>query len=296
MKLPKIMLGSNPFHAVSYRSAEERKEFRRRFTGVDNVYKVMERSAELGIRGFHSYAKDVEIKAIVRLREKFGDSITVVSILPDIYGAMSRQVGGGAQDKNLAKVKMLMKNMPSLISAGMTGNLVPMVDSILKTELAFIKETKPNFILLHGTLADMACVTDQKRLLDLFKERVLKAGAIPGMTTHNLGTVYRKLGELSAHFPVIEAPFNPKGFMMQPSAERCLEIRNEASDIHFIGKKVLAGGSVDPESGLRYAYEEAKVQSTVIGIGSVSEAEETFGAAKEILGEEFSAEYDIATT
>lgn len=293
MKLPKIMLGSNPFHAVSYRSAEERKEFRRRFTSVDSVYKVMERSAELGIRGFHSYAKDVEIKAIVRLREKFGDSITVVSILPDIYGAMSRQVGGSSQDKNLAKVKMLMKNMPSLISAGMTGNLLPMVDSILKTELAFIKETKPDFILLHGTLADMACVTDQTRLLDLFKERVLKAGAIPGMTTHNLGTVYRKLKELSVHFPVIEAPFNPKGFMMQPSAEKCLEIRSEAGDIHFIGKKILAGGSVDPESGLLYAYKEAEVQSTVIGIGSVSEAEETFGTAKDILGEQFSAEYDI---
>ncbi|KPJ61375.1 MAG: hypothetical protein AMJ46_01375 [Latescibacteria bacterium DG_63] len=296
MKLPKIMLGSNPFHGVSYRSAEERKEFRRRFKDVDSVYKVMERSAELGIRGFHSYAKDVEIRAIVKLREKFGDSLTIVSILPDIYGAMSRQVGGDTQDKNLTKIKMLVKNMPSLISAGMTGNLVPMVDSILKTELAFIKETRPNFILLHGTLADMACVTDQKRLLDLFKERVLKAGAIPGMTTHNMGTVYRKLKEMSVHFPVIEAPFNPKGFMMQPSAEKCLEIRNEARDVHFIGKKILAGGSVAPESGLLYAYREAKVESTVIGIGSVSEAEETFGTAKEILGEEFDAVYDITTT
>jgi hypothetical protein len=296
MKLPKIMLGSNPFHAVSYRSAEERKEFRRRFRDVDSVYKVMERSAELGIRGFHSYAKDVEIQAIVRLKEKFGDSITVVSILPDINGAMSRQVGGATQDKNLAKVKMLVKNMPSLISAGMTGNLVPMVDSVLKTELSFIKVTRPNFILLHGTLADMACVTEQKRLLDLFKERVLKAGAVPGMTTHNLGTVYRKLKEMSIHFPVIEAPFNPRGFMMQPSVEKCLEIRREASDVHFIGKKVLAGGSVEPKSGLLYAYEEAGVQSTVIGIGSISEAEETFGAAREVLGEQFDAEYDIATS
>ncbi|UCF79358.1 MAG: hypothetical protein JSW03_03670 [Candidatus Eiseniibacteriota bacterium] len=296
MKLPRVMLGSNPFHAVSYRSADERKEYRRRFADVDSVYRVMERCAELGVKGFHSYAKDVEIKSIVRLREKYGDSITVVSILPDIYGAMSRQVGGDSQDKNLAKVKMLVKNMPSLVSAGVTGNLVPMVDSVLKTELDFIKETRPDFILLHGTLADMACVTDQKRLLELFQERVRKAGAIPGMTTHNLGTAYRKLKEMTVHFPVIEAPFNPRGFMMQPSEEKCLEIRREAGDVHFIAKKVLAGGSVEPRSGFLYAYEKAGVQSTVIGIGNVSEAEETFAAAKEILGDGFHEEYDIAAT
>ncbi|MCX5800471.1 MAG: hypothetical protein NTX17_03685 [Candidatus Eisenbacteria bacterium] len=296
MKLPKVMLGSNPFHAVSYRSTQERKEFRRRFSTVESIYKVMERSAEMGVRGFHSYAKDMEIRAIVKLREKLGDSMTVVSILPDIYGAMSRQAGGSSQDKNLAKIKMLFKNMPALMSAGMTGNLTPMVDSILKAELAFIKDTRPNFVLLHGTLVDIACVTEQKKLLVLFKERVLDAGAVPGLTTHNLGTTYNKLKEMSVHFPVIEAPFNPKGFMMQPSVEACLKVRKEAGDVHFIGKKILAGGSGDPRGGLTYAYREAGVQCTVIGIGSVSEADETFGIAKEVLGEEFSYEYDVKAT
>jgi hypothetical protein len=293
MKLPKVMLGSNPFHAVSYRSTQERKEFRRRFSTVESIYKVMERSAEIGIKGFHSYAKDMEIRAIIKMREKLGDSMTVVSILPDIYGAMSRQAGAGSQDKNLAKIKMLFKNMPALMSAGMTGNLSPMVDSILKAELGFVKETKPSFVLLHGTLADIACVTEQRKLLLLFKERVLDAGAVPGLTTHNLGTTYRKLKEMNIHFPVIEAPFNPQGFMMQPSVEACLKVRREAGDVHFIGKKILAGGSGDPRKGLLYAYREAGVQCTVIGIGSISEADETFDVAKEILGEEFSYEYDI---
>ncbi len=293
MKLPKIMLGSNPFHAVSYRSNDERREFRRRFSSVDSIYKVMERSAELGIRGFHSYAKDKEIQAIVRLREKLGDSMTVVSILPDIYGAMSRQAGEGAQDKNLAKIKLLVKNMPSLISAGITGNLLPMVESILKTELNFIRVTKPNFILLHGTLTDMACVTEQKKLLTLFKDRVLDAGAVPGLTTHNLGMTYDRLKKMELHFPVIEAPFNPNGFMMQPSVERCVEVRKEASDVCFIAKKVLAGGSVSPEDGLAYAYRVAGAQCTVIGIGSVSEADETFAAGKQVLGEEYTLQYDV---
>ncbi|MFH0777212.1 MAG: hypothetical protein V2A71_01145 [Candidatus Eisenbacteria bacterium] len=295
MKLPKIMLGSNPFHAVSYRGAEERKEFRRRFSSVESVYRVMERAADVGVTGFHSYAKDLEIRAMVKLREKLGDSMTVVSILPDIYGAMARQVGEGTQDKNLAKIKMLLKNMPALLSAGVTGNLGPMVDSILKTEIAFVRETRPNFILLHGTLTDMACVTDQKNLLVLFRDRVLQAGAVPGLTTHNLGTTYKKLKEMSLHFPVIEAPFNPRGFMMQPTPERCLEVRREASDVYFVGKKVLAGGSVDPRSGLTYAYRQAGVQSTVIGIGSAGEAEETFGVAKEVLGDEYTAQYEVTS-
>jgi hypothetical protein len=296
MRLPKVMLGSNPFHAVSYRSSQERKEFRRRFSTVESVYRVMERSAEVGIKGFHSYAKDMEIRAIIKLREKLGDSMTVVSILPDIYGAMSRQTGASSQDRNLAKIKMLFKNMPALMSAGMTGNLSPMVDSILKAELGFIKETRPNFVLLHGTLADVACVTEQKKLLLLFMERVLDAGAVPGLTTHNLGTTYKKLREMNIHFPVIEAPFNPQGFMMQPSVETCLEVRKEASDVHFIGKKILAGGSGDPRRGLLYAYREAGVQCAVIGIGSINEADETFGVAKEVLGDEFSHEYDVKVT
>jgi hypothetical protein len=89
------------------------------------------------------------------------------------------------------------------------------------------------------------------------------------------------------------APVNSKGFMMNPSMESCIEILKQERGIFFIAKKIVAGGIIPPLEAQRYVFETVGVQSAAIGIGSVSEAEETFAASREALGDRFFEEASV---
>jgi hypothetical protein len=149
MKLPRVMLGANPFHGVSYRSAMDRKEYRKRFQSSEAIFQVIERSFDLGVRGIHSFAKETENAAVLKAKEKFGDSLKIVSVVPDIYGAVKR-VTGAEDVTHATKLRLLMKSIPSVLNVGLTGNVVPLFRKPLAKELDIIRPTEPNAILLHG--------------------------------------------------------------------------------------------------------------------------------------------------
>jgi hypothetical protein len=289
--LPKMMLGANPFHGVSYLGDEYRREYRARFKTADAIAEVIDVAIEHGIRGVHAYAKETEVEAITRSREKHGENLIVVAVIPDIYGAAARETG--AETKSKSRIKLLLKNMPSLIAAGLKGDLVPLVRKTLRGEIEFIRPTRPDFILLYGAMADIACATGQKHLIEMFYEEVRNEGAVPGLATHNFVHTYNKAHEMGIPMPTVMAPLNPTGFMMNPSKVECENVLKAATDTVFIGKKVLAGGVVDPKVGLTYAFKEIGIHSVAVGIASVDEARRTFAAAREVLGDELTRGLEV---
>jgi hypothetical protein len=282
--LPSVMLGANPFHGVSYLGDEYRREYRARFKTAEAIGDVIDVAIEYGVRGVHAYAKETEVQAIADARDRHGEDLIVVAVIPDIYGAAARETGAKSKSKN--KIKMLLKNMPSLMSAGVRGDLVPLLRRILRAELAFVRPTRPDFVLLYGAMSDIACATDQRDVLEMFHDEVGREGAVPGLATHNLVNTYTKLREMGIVTPTIMAPVNPAGFMMNPSKEASEELIRAARDTVFIGKKILAGGAVSPREGLRYAFDDLGLRSVAIGIGSVDEARRTFGVARDVVGDE----------
>ncbi|MFH1502355.1 MAG: hypothetical protein ABIG03_04845 [Candidatus Eisenbacteria bacterium] len=289
--LPKVMLGANPFHGVSYMGDEYRREYRNRFRTAEAIEEVIDVAVEHGIRGVHAYAKETEVQAITRSKERHGEDLTVVAVIPDIYGAAARETG--AETKSKGKIKMLLKNMPSLVAAGLKGDLVPLMRKALRSELEFIRPTKPDFILLYGAISDIACATEQKELLEMFYEEVRREGAVPGMATHNFVHTFTKATEMGIPMPTIMAPLNPRGFMMNPSKADCERLLQNSPGTVFVGKKILAGGAVDPHEGFRYAFEDVGVESVAVGIGSVEEGRRTFAAARDVLGDTLTTGIDV---
>jgi hypothetical protein len=288
------MLGANPFHGVSHKSAELRVEYKRRFTRPEAVLEIIDRSFELGIRGVHGYCSELEIEAISRAKEKYGNELVVVSVIPDLYAAASRQLGvqvrGGA---DIQKLKSLMRNMPGLVSAGLTGNLLPLVGRSLDTELNLIKPTKPSFVILHGYLTDVVSALRQGQMISLFMDKVRKIGAVPGMATHNLVNLCSALKEMKMKLPIIMTPVNANGFMMRPSQQACVEAIRELKDTVFIAKKVLAGGVIQPLEAQKYVFDNVGVHAAALGIASADEANEAFLASKSVLGERFSEGIEV---
>jgi len=50
-----------------------------------------------------------------------------------------------------------------------------------------------------------------------------------------------------------------------------------------IALKPLEGGRISPEKAFRYLFHELDIPTTMVGVGSMDEAAETFGAAAEAL-------------
>ncbi len=119
------MLGANPFHGVSYLGDEYRREYRARFKSAEAIQEIIDLAIGHGIRGVHAYAKETEVQAIARSREKHGEDLIVVAVIPDIYGAAARETG--AETKSKGRIKLLLKNMPSLIAAGLMDGSAPSV-------------------------------------------------------------------------------------------------------------------------------------------------------------------------
>jgi hypothetical protein len=292
MKLPRIILGANPFHGISYRSRENRNQYRERFSSVDNVLKIINKSFELGVRGIHVFTTDIQIEAIVRAKEKLGDELIVVSIMPDLYSAAARQTGAKANETT-SKLKQLLKNMPALVQAGLTGDLKKIIDKVFNTEMEIVKKTHPNFILLHGFLVDIACAAGQKYGLEVFKEKVTQLGAVPGINSHNYGRTHAMLKEMNIHFPVVQTSFNARGYMMNPSRQSCIEALNNSNSVTHIAKKVLAGGVIPPVEAFKYIFNELNLPSASVGVASIEEAEETFSAASQVLGGDLSQSIEV---
>ncbi len=286
MKLPRITLGANPFHGISYRSRDDRKVYREKFASVDNVLKIIDKAFELGVRAVHVFTTDIQLEAICHAKEKYGDELIVISIMPDLYSAAARQTGA-KPNESTAKLKQLLKNMPALIQAGITGDLNKLIDKVFNTEMKIVKQTQPNFILLHGFLVDIACASGHRYGLEIFKQKAIEMGAVPGINSHNYGRTAMILKEMGIHFPIVQTSFNANGYMMNPSVESCLQAAKEANSVIHIAKKALAGGVIPPQKALNYIFNELEIPAATIGIGSIEEAEETFIAAKEVLDERF---------
>lgn len=291
MKLPRVILGANPFHGTSYLGAAKRAEYHQRFIDEGSIFEVMAASIEMGVRGLHCFAKDMEIRAVLKAKEKFGNDLKVIAIIPDVYGAMGR-LSGGQKITHGTRLRMVLQSLPNILSLGQ-GDILPLLRQVLETELDVITPIKPDVVVLHGALTDLACGNELKAPLQAFYQAVEKRGAIPGLATHHLGVIYEKLQKMALKPPLLMVPVNPKGYMMSPSQERCEQIIRQEKETIFMAKKVLAGGVIPPGPALRYAFDQVGVASVSLGIGSLAEARDSFSQAKEILGSRFAEEVDV---
>ncbi len=113
--------------------------------------------------------------------------------------------------------------------------------------------------------------------------------------THELGhRVLLGSHHLGASVPLIEGakvkkfdgyvtPANKLGVMMFPTqreAENAIKVARNGGKL-IAGVKPFGGGRIKPREALEYVYEEVRVDSCMIGVGSVEEAEEGFKIARD---------------
>ena len=139
-----------------------------------------------------------------------------------------------------------------------------------------------------GSEADFLAI----RRVDLLEElldRIHESGYRCLLGSHHLGASAELIEKRKVkRFDGYVTPVNKLGVMMFPTqrvVEDTVRRARETGKI-IVAIKPFAGGRMKPRDALNYVYKKVMVDSCMMGVGSVEEAEEDFGTARAILGME----------
>jgi len=155
---------------------------------------------------------------------------------------------------------------------------IVIVGSILPGEvnesLERLKDLNAIAVLLHGAISDTLNESIIKYLLT--KLKILFP--LTGIVTHTPGRTIPWFIEKNFEFDLILAPLNMAGIFMDIPPEKAIDLyKNVGKPI--IGKKILAGGRLNPKEALTFASQSKCLDGVALGVASFEEAEETFKIA-----------------
>jgi hypothetical protein len=93
---------------------------------------------------------------------------------------------------------------------------------LVDMELARLRREAPAGVLLNASVTDLVLALDQPRLLrDFVRLAERTYGIEAGLGTYNYGTLAARLGAYGLRPSLVAAPFNPRGYLMNPSRAAC---------------------------------------------------------------------------
>ena len=287
VQLPKLIIGANAFEGVSYIGRTQAAHFQEHFSKADNVVAVLDAAYNAGVRAFTCSNTPSVMEAL----QKFSHTseMSIFPVIPNAYEYAQEASEKGVLGAVLSKAKgfsMYQKVRLGLraltkIKSVLTKDVMDLLLELLNFELMSFEKLNLGGVLLHGQVTDLALSSHNPDILGIFQEIIRdQYGKEPMLATHNFGSLLPQLMEWKIKMPIM-APLNSKGFMMKPTREECETLVAE-SGYQIIAKKVLAGGRLSPEEAFPYLLDK-KIDSVVVGIGSVPEAYHTFSVAKSVL-------------
>jgi hypothetical protein len=288
VKLSRIILGSNPFDGVSYLSRARAKNYCEKFSEQEEVFKVIEAAVQTGLDTITCAYNERVLQALERLPEE--KRMKVIPVVPNAYEYVRESSSKGLigtvasklkRTETFQKVKLLIKGT-SQIKGIMAKDIAALIRSMLELELAPFRKFEVPAVILHGHIADLALVNDNRKVFETYCSFIRNSfRAEPFIATHNFGRSLPKYEEWNLDISGIHASFNKKGFMMRPNASLCEELL-EKTDKYILAKKILAGGVLSPEEAFDYVRGRS-IPSVVIGLGSIQEVYHTVTIARQAL-------------
>jgi hypothetical protein len=128
-----------------------------------------------------------------------------------------------------------------------TGVLV-----MVEMELARFRRLAPQYAVLNASVTDLALALDHDRLLrDFVRLAARTYGLKATLGTYNYGILCERLTIWRIRPDAILAPFNPRGYLMNPSKEDC-ERALKGSDVEVLASHIDVDGIVERREALAY--------------------------------------------
>jgi len=290
IKLSKIILGSNPFDGVSYLSRATARSYLEKFSDENEIYRILEAALKSGLDTITCAYNERVLKALEKLPDD--KKLKVIPVVPNAYDYIRESTSKGLLGTVTSKlkrttafeqVKLVIKGA-SQIKGAISKDIGALIKGMLELELAPFRRFEVPAVILHGHIADLALVNDNRKVFDVYCDFIRNSiKAEPFIATHNFGRSLPKYEEWNLDISGIHTSFNKKGFMMRPSASVCEELL-EKTNKYILAKKILAGGTLTPEEAFPY-IKGKNIPSIVVGLASVQEVYHTVAVARSILEE-----------
>ena len=271
-----IVFGDNQFFGINHSSYLKAAESSRKFSSNEAIFAVYKEALELGVSAvmLNSNERAEGICDFFRAR---GSQVSEVAFYPSIpyphkYANLVAELGipraaahlFGASGKS---GRGLVANIGDAGLGLITKDPVRLMRSLVDMEMTVFRGLNVNTVFLQNVVVDLLLGLDAGDLLSQYCEYIRRRySASPGFITQNLPMLLDKFSRWGISEFVVCASFNSAGYLMSPSIDGYLRVR-ERTDRHrykIMAMSVLASGALDPGAAYKFIGSQ-QIDSVVFG-------------------------------
>jgi hypothetical protein len=268
-----LILGHNQFIGVSHISEERGRERERKFSKVENIYRVVEAASAAGFKNMiiethprmldflQYYERNQTFDMNFYLQVPYVQAYVQVINQRGMKGFLSEMIhrAGLAGTSSLA-----LKSVFNLLKK----DYLAIALSYLKLEIAPFSEFGVKALILHNTLTDLLMALEVPSVVSAFDQYVHDSLKLDfGLATWNFSLVKRNLERWNVRPAFVMTPVNVKGFDMNPTKED-VEAGLREYDGAVFAMNVLGGGAYSIGESASYVKSFDAVKKCVVGASS----------------------------
>ncbi len=279
-----LILGHNQFIGVSHISEERGRERDKKFSKVDNIYRVVEAASAVGFKNMmiethprmldflQYYERNKTFDMNFYLQVPYVQAFVQTINQRGMRGFLSEMVGraGLAGTSSLA-----LKSAFNLLKKDYLGIAL----SYFKVEIAPFSEFSVKALILHNTITDLLMALEVSSAFSAFDQYVNDVLKLDfGLATWNFSLTKRNLERWDLRPAFLMTPVNVKGFDMNPTKDEIEAGLREYEGTVF-AMNVLGGGAYSLPEAASYVKSFDAIKRCVVGASSrdhLKELVETF--------------------
>jgi hypothetical protein len=268
-----LVLGHNQFIGVSHISEERGREREKKFSKVDNIYRVVEAASAAGVKNMiiETHPRMLDFVKYYEQNKTFDMNFYLQVPYVQAYVQVINQRGmkgfltemirragwGGTSSLALKGAFNLLKK-----------DYLAIALSYLKLEVAPFSSFSVKGLILHNTLTDLLMALEVQSVCSTFEEYVNDTLKLDfGLATWNFALVKRNLELWNIRPAFVMTPINVKGFDMNPTQED-VEAGLREYDGTVFAMNVLGGGAFSIGDSASYVKSFDAVKKCVVGASS----------------------------
>lgn len=279
-----LIIGHNQFIGINHTSEDRSREREKKFSNIENIYKVVETASELGFGGmimethprmidFFNYYKDhqtfdidfyLQVPYVVGYVKKMNEN-GVMGLMSDVIGQKGILGAGG----------MALKGATSFLKR----DYLSIAMNVLELEVSPFTDINIKALLLHNVFTDLLLSLEVSDAFTTYQDYVKNDLGYPfGFDTLNFSLLSSRLKEWNVKPSYVMTPVNPEGFEMNPSKSAVEESMNHFNS-NIIAMNILGGGAFSLSDSKNYLDSFDNIDHAVIGASSrdhLKELIETF--------------------
>lgn len=269
--MAELLLGDNPLFGVSHRSGEAVSSKAGEFEDLGRLTEILRCAKRHGACGWmlssHERAGTM-LAAMLKDREL--SRFPVAANIPYIMKYVSRSTKVG--------LPALLLSVMSGAAGFLTKDFKALVGRAIDMELKPYRKAVLHSVFLHNGITDLALGLGIDEALLYFDAHIRKKYSVtPGFGTLNPVALVGRLERCGLKSPLVMAPFNERGFYMNPSQRECEELVR-GKRFRLLAMNTLAQGAIPPERAFAY-LKRFGVERAVIGASTEAHIASSFAEA-----------------